>query len=353
MAPLTPKEMLYYLLEYNTLTPDQLDEFIQKNPDEDQYFDYKDGSITTSQNRSERSKTIREYISGFANSDGGILIIGVSENQPRQIAPCATNVGKQPLAQWASSCLHDMVAYFSPQPRFQVIKHPQGLVLAIAVARAPSLVPCIKDGKLNYFFRIGDSTLQVPEYLIADLVLGRRQHPLLNLVILPVDLTAQSVKSRSGRDDIPARCATFSFTVENLSLVTAEDVKIGAVSWSLVEGSPEDLNTHLRSYLDICDVKRNGLREIVAWGLVHRSSTSSGKKFNLEPFQNLPIRGIGPFYFPRDDSAKVFAAVYIISKGAPPTWFQIEFDYSPFSGIPKESIVVNKQGSEHSKVAWE
>ena len=223
------KELLDDLLEDNALTSDQLDKIIQENPKEDQYLDYKNGVITTRQKRDQGRQIIREYISGFANSDGGVLIIGVDDNKPRQIAPCEPNVGGQLLDQWASRCLHDMVAYFSPQPRFQIINHPKGNVLAIAVARAPSLVPCTEARELKYFFRIGDSTLQVPEYLIADLVLGRRQRPLLDLHSPSMNENKDQFKSDNGLDEIPVRSATFSFVVENLSLATADDVKIGVV----------------------------------------------------------------------------------------------------------------------------
>jgi hypothetical protein len=76
------------------------------------------------------------------------------------------------LNDWASRCLQDLVAYFSPQPRFQVIDHLKGPVLTIATARAPSLVPCVESKELKYFFRIGDSTLRTPEYLIADEIMS-------------------------------------------------------------------------------------------------------------------------------------------------------------------------------------
>ncbi len=62
-----------------------------------------------------------------------------------------------------------MTGYFSPLPRCHVIDHHRGPVLAIAVARAPLLVQCYEASERKYFFRIGDSTLQIPEYLIADL----------------------------------------------------------------------------------------------------------------------------------------------------------------------------------------
>jgi schlafen family protein len=104
--------LLDYLLEANTLTPNQLDEFIQVNHDEGQYFDYKDGKITTQPHHNKVSQTIREYISGFANSDGGVLLIGVNDSTPRHIAPCEAFIGTLPVDQWASGCLHGMVGYF-------------------------------------------------------------------------------------------------------------------------------------------------------------------------------------------------------------------------------------------------
>jgi hypothetical protein len=118
MPSLTPKELLDYLLEDNTLGQDELDQFIQVYPDEGQYFDYKNGSITSRHKREPEGKlTIRKYVSGFANSDGGVLIIGVDEQRPRQIARCEERPGGHALDEWASRCLQDMVGYFSPLPR--------------------------------------------------------------------------------------------------------------------------------------------------------------------------------------------------------------------------------------------
>jgi hypothetical protein len=356
MAPLTSKELLYYLLEDNILQPNELDQFIQANPDENQYLDYKNGVITTRQQRRDKGiPTIREYMSGFANSDGGVLMIGIDEARPRQIAPCERLPGGQPLNDWASRCLHDMAGYFSPQPRFHTIAHPQGDVLAIAVARAPSLVPCVEAGELKYFFRIGDSTLRVPEWLIADLVLGRRQHPLLHLHH-PADIRTDNkeLKTPDGRDNIPARSATFSFLVENLSLITAENIKIGVVLWSLSDGAVEEINSHLRSYLDIEDINQSLLGYRLR--LIHRSSISS-EEFRLDPFQRLGIRDIGPFYFPVQVSARVIGAVYVIPEGAPPTWFQLDFG-SLYGGMPTRTILTHfqptltRKGSERPRVAF-
>jgi hypothetical protein len=75
MATLTSKELLDMLLEGNTLAPDELERFIREHPNEDQYFDYKDGAITTSERRKEGSQIIRKWITGFANAEGGCSLL--------------------------------------------------------------------------------------------------------------------------------------------------------------------------------------------------------------------------------------------------------------------------------------
>src|SRR5262245_57950420 len=106
--------------------------------------------IATRAMRQEGRRTIRKYISGFANGDGGVLIIGLNDDKPRSVAPCEPNIGDQPLHEWALRCLRDMTGYFSPLPRCHVIEHSKGPVLAIAIPRAPTLVPCVDEGEVKY-----------------------------------------------------------------------------------------------------------------------------------------------------------------------------------------------------------
>jgi predicted HTH transcriptional regulator len=147
MAVLQPKDLLDLLLEGTTLSSDELKEFIKKYPDEDLFFDYKDGILTKPEKRKEGSQIIRRGISGFANSVGGVLVVGVNEDRPRGISPCERNIGGQTLSEWATRCLQSMVGFFSPPPRFQIVELDEGPVLTIAVARAPSLISSFQDFK--------------------------------------------------------------------------------------------------------------------------------------------------------------------------------------------------------------
>jgi hypothetical protein len=45
----------------------------------------------------------------------------------------------------------------------------------------PTLVPLVADGGITYRLRIGDSTVAIPEYLAADLLLGRRAYARIEL----------------------------------------------------------------------------------------------------------------------------------------------------------------------------
>lgn len=351
-----PKELLNHLLEGKTVSLDGLLQFLKDNPEEGQYLDYKHGMIVSAQKRDEGKQTIREYVSGFANSDGGLLIIGIDESRPRQVVPCEPNVGGQELDQWASRCMHDMAGYFSPPPRIQIIRHPKGPVLVIAVERAPSLVPCVESRQLKYFIRIGDSTLEVPEYLIADLVLGRRQRSVLD-VYSPLidDKGPQDFKSKNEQDVIQGRGASFSLTVENLALAPAEDIQIGIVSWSLVDGAGKEINRHLAAHLDVCEID-SPVGTAAELCLVQRSSISSGKKLELAPFQKLTVRDIGPIYLPRQIPAHIRMAVYVIAKNTPPIWFQLEFGL--LYGMKTRTISVDfkatitRKGNERPQVAW-
>jgi hypothetical protein len=67
------------------------------------------------------------------------------------------------------------------------------------------------------------------DFLIADLVVGRRQRPILDLHSPKLIVNQHEFISPEGQREVRIRAVTFVCLVENLSLMTAEDVKVGAV----------------------------------------------------------------------------------------------------------------------------
>src|SRR5690606_18189423 len=118
-----------------------LDALVKEKVKEDEYIDYKSGTLLKKSPK-ERARTVREYLSGFANSNGGVVIFGIQEEKerPLQVDGCDPKDVGSNLDDWASDCLKDIASYFSPLPKFKVVSHPDGEVLVCGVGRSYGFV---------------------------------------------------------------------------------------------------------------------------------------------------------------------------------------------------------------------
>ena len=153
-------EMLSSGEDFSTET---LDLLLRERIKEDQFLEYKHGDEIKKANV---SKEIRKYVSGFANSQGGIYIIGVDEKN-FQVTGC-TVPGGGDLAEWVARCLNPIAQYFSLPPRFSTLKHPGGDILIITVNRSLNLISVVEEGEPVYYMRFYDQTLNAPEYIITE-----------------------------------------------------------------------------------------------------------------------------------------------------------------------------------------
>ena len=315
-------ELLNSLMAGHVITANEVDALLSDQVAEDQFMDYKHGDELKKSMKPGPSDTIRQYVSGFANAEGGVLIVGVDAEtkiQPWHVTG-AIAPGGHDLARWASDCLTDILPHFSPLPRFQVLKHQDGDVLVIAVARSLGLVPCIEGRTLSYYLRLHDKTLRVPEYLLSDLLLGRRQHP--SLYFGDFRLTNVSKNTLSGLT-LFAIHFIIEFTIENQSLPWAEDITVGVISWNAdrpVATLP--VNSNLRSYIDVQTID------------THVYGGPKQLLHDVYTFNKLPTFGIisvsinRNYYTPLRTGGEMFeytwkAAAYILSKNSPPVWYQL------------------------------
>jgi len=313
-------QMLEQLLTGHQLSSVELDDLINQKAKEDLYLEYKHGNELQ---KSDASNTIREYLSAFANSAGGILIIGVNESEkiPTEITGCNDH-GKGKLDEWASRCLTPIANYFAPPPRFQVISHSRGDVLVCVVQRSLGLVPISESGGIVYYFRLGDQTLKAPDYLLADLLLGRRQQPVFEIVKF------EALNFRRVSDDLSSHmdlAFEIRFRVENSSIVWADDSKWGIIHWAhstenvgIENGEPSQ---HLLSYLEVKD--ETFIFQKPRW-LVHtRWSVPISKPFDVGEGHIkfvVPLRILNAWF-----SYTWKAALYFIARNSLPIWYQIEF----------------------------
>src|SRR5688572_3703220 len=111
-------KLLEMLSSGEDFSAETLDLLLRERISEDQFLEYKHGAELKKGNA---SKEIRKYVSGFANSQGGIYIIGVDEEF--EVTGCVAPGGGD-LAEWAARCLNPIAQYFSLPPRLSNLKHP-------------------------------------------------------------------------------------------------------------------------------------------------------------------------------------------------------------------------------------
>lgn len=223
----TSHQLLDRLTSSRGLSAADIDELIASQVPEDLYLDYKDGRFL--ENPTKAAQRLREYVSAFANSAGGVLIVGIEEkdDKPYKVTGCP-RIGRRPLSTWARSCISGMAGTLYPSPAFHVVSHPNGDVLVCVVYRSPNLVPVIVEGKPTYYMRFHDETRPVPDYLIADLLLGRRNQPSLEIT------SATLVKLRNVDTPIPHRRnleLELRVQIENTNFVWAEESIWGLLAY--------------------------------------------------------------------------------------------------------------------------
>src|SRR5260221_875444 len=290
-------ELLETLLAGEEMTSEMLEDLLKNRVAEDLYLEYKHGDELKESKKA--NATVRQYASGFANSAGGILLCGVDE-ATWTVTGCSLPGGGS-LTEWASRSLTNIAAYLSPPARFCTINHPDGKVLVIATARTPGLVPITEASGLVYYFRFHDQTLnnqtlKAPDYLISDIVLGRRQRPSLYIAESEI-FGAREVGDRVSIDRPIDISFEVNFRVENRSLFWAEDVRLGIISLTKqhqqhqlppgLSGRKLPIGNELRLYFDEQIIDKSWYSEPVE--LSHYGIYNSSQDRSLTPY------GVGLF----------------------------------------------------------
>jgi hypothetical protein len=335
-----------------------LRQLVKACPKEDEYLDYKAGKTLADPKAA--AATVRQYASAFGNGEGGALVIGY--DQAAQTFDGATVPGGALLAEWAANVLSQQGPFFAPPPRIAPATVNKRTVLAIAFPRAPGLVPVVEAGAISHYVRIGDTNVRMPDHLVADLVLGRRRRPVLRVGVYSVRLDpAAAVQLAPG--DVRGHLLRATFVVENISLVPADDVRLGLAVWSVsggIQTASRVLPGSLRASLTVNRPQAyqpstspvGWLERLVPGGREHESPTKPRiDKLNLGAFDLSPNEALWPFavpLFPNHIAAgpldprpdvrnqlrgfvRLRAGLFVIARDSVPQWYQLTFDYGRHS----------------------
>ena len=139
---------------------------------------------------------LRAQVSGFANAEGGVLIIGIVGGETSQGADawtfespvCPDQAGWD---EWLGRVLSDVSA--KTRVEWKVVPVDGVDVVVVAANRAEALIRVYEKPNLVCHLRVGPQTVPIPESLFADLALGRRAKPDLAIEDLIVKPTNDSL----------------------------------------------------------------------------------------------------------------------------------------------------------------
>lgn len=366
----TSREFLELVLSGETVTAEHVDALVQHRVQEDVYIEYKPGEFLRDNKRNEE---LRAYMSGFANVSGGALIIGIEEDKHRAgaITGCDPNDVGGHLAGWASRCIGEMGAFFSPLPRFVEVESTSGArVLVCAVATAFNLVPVISKSKRTYYIRLGDGTYEAPDDLVADLLLGRRARPILEVS----DWSVGGIETKPAQY---SKCGVgilvkffLNLEIANSGLVWAEQSRWGIVIRNIDPNTqPIPASHYLGTFVEFASDAVDAAQRLWALGRnVHYSDNVSVDKPFARSWANI-IYVTAPLYCDGYIHYRWQAAVYLVAKDAPPIWYQVSLTIDeefrkhipvdpderlPAGGLPRDwpGLSIVRLISERPVVGW-
>lgn len=191
-------------------------------------LEYKRGQWLGDKSR-DATREIRQHLSGFANADGGLLIIGIVDGDLSHSAADRWTVegaecpgGPGMWDHWISSVLQEIM--IRTRARWQVIEAgtPNRQIVLLAVDRSDTLIRVYEKPERLCYLRIQDQTLPMNHSHVADLELGRRAKP-------DLELGAASARFNSDSEDT---LVVLDCEIRNKGLVWVSSLRVAWVAYS-------------------------------------------------------------------------------------------------------------------------
>ncbi|MBE3604947.1 ATP-binding protein [bacterium] len=171
---------------FNTISIDEIHQLVADGREEDLHLDFKLVNDPDLKNRDDR-RNFAKAVSGFANSDGGLIVWGVDCRKNDDDIDCARDAPGIDSLQKFYSRLMEFTAS-AANPSVSGVEHrslpdSNGADHGFAVTYVPASdggPHMAKLGEDRYYKRSGASFLKMEHFEIADMF-GRRPHPKLTL----------------------------------------------------------------------------------------------------------------------------------------------------------------------------
>ncbi|MCS3480262.1 hypothetical protein M2212_007108 [Bradyrhizobium elkanii] len=282
--------------QFDQLTWDAIEAFVRDRQEENLHLDFKTVANSELTNKDDK-RNLASAISGFANSDGGLIIWGVDARKNADGVDCATSIIElsNPLLMVSrlNALTGEATSPIADGVRHKAIINPatrSSGVVATLVPENDSAPYMAKLGEHRYFKRSGDSFYRMEHFDLEDMF-GRRRKAKLR------------VRSDYASDgDIEK----ISLVIENVGRAVARFPGFIAsfenVLWITVDGLLKNI-----SYINKTNPTAQYENNV---GVIHPNG--------------IPVYVGSVGFKRRDPSHSVKAVLTIYCEGAPPTWHTIE-----------------------------
>ncbi len=169
---------------YSQLSMDDINRFVTDEQEENLHMDFK--TIVSSDLSADDRRNLAKALSGFANSDGGLVIWGVDARKNSRRVDCVCGLVPVPdvnaLCSRLNQLTSDMVSPIVDGVQHRVVhREPDGSGYAVTLVPSSDSGPHMAKAREDrYYKRSGDSFVRLEHFDVADMF-GRRPHPKLDV----------------------------------------------------------------------------------------------------------------------------------------------------------------------------
>ena len=312
------------------IDPANIDSLLASKIEEDQYLEYKRGAWLNVGTK-ERNRELKRYVSGFANAAGGVLLVGVAGSEGSAPNWIVDGCPISKVDSWAGQVVSQLA--LSPPAVVRAIPHPKGTVLLVSVDRSSKLIPYVDRGGLSYTLRVGDNTVDVPDYLAADLLLGRRERAQLKV---DVDIRMQP----HGEGSKLLTLSVKKIAVENIGF-RSERVRVLLVGPAqAIHYSDQRPANHWAGQAML-----DGLRPYVAnvySALPH--VVFQGPSGDVAPFESRRVENEFVVVGEQDLPALWLGVLVVVADGSPPEFHQVSIELNPGDASGRSTLTRTPSG---------
>ncbi len=127
--PTFERELFQRVMAGEDVSVDDVVQLARERRTEGTWHDFKSGKVFDDGPKKEKQadyRRLRRTVASFANAEGGIVVIGVSEGNAAdggtgRPLECIEETNPDAVVNWLSSVLGPLVPYLNPQPRWALV----------------------------------------------------------------------------------------------------------------------------------------------------------------------------------------------------------------------------------------